>query len=142
MRQGKELTKTVKLGRLEDSEKAKKASLETGKGEQKNQMIETPVQKALGMEFSGLNESTRLKFAIKESVMSGVVVTNVDPDSAAADKHIQPGEVVIEINQEPVKDPADISTKLKSLKDDGKKLALLLIANPQGEVRFVALALQ
>ncbi|MGO9008444.1 MAG: Do family serine endopeptidase [Beijerinckiaceae bacterium] len=142
VRQGKELTKTVKLGRLEDSEKAKKASLETGKGEQKNQMIETPVQKALGMEFSGLNESTRLKFAIKESVMSGVVVTNVDPDSAAADKHIQPGEVVIEINQEPVKDPADISTKLKSLKDDGKKLALLLIANPQGEVRFVALALQ
>jgi len=140
VRQGKELTKTVKLGRLEDSEK--KVALDTSKSEQQKPAIETPVQKALGMEFSSLNDSTRLKFAIKDSITTGVVITSVDPDSAAADKHIQPGEIVVEINQDPVKDPADVGKKLKSLKDDGKKLALLLISNPQGEVRFVAINLQ
>jgi serine protease Do len=140
VRQGKELTKTVKLGRLEDSEK--KASLETSKNDPEKQSSETTVQKALGMEFSSLSDSTRLKFAIKDSVTSGVVVTNVEPDSAAADKHIQPGEVLVEINQDPVKDPGDINKKLKSLKDEGKKLALLLVANAQGEVRFVAINLQ
>jgi serine protease Do len=139
VRQGKEVTKSVKLGRLEDSEK--KASLETGKNDSQKPLTETPVQKALGMEFSSLSDTTRLKFAIKDSITSGVVVTNVDPDSAAADKHIQPGEILVEINQEPVKDPADINKKLKSLKDEGKKLALLLVANPQGEVRFVAINL-
>jgi serine protease Do len=142
VRQGKEVTLTIKLGRLEDSEKEKLASLETSKGEPQKQIIEPPVQKALGMEFSSLNESTRLKFAIKDNVKSGVVVTNVEPDSAAADKHIQPGEIIVEINQEPVKDPAEVGAKLKGLKDGGKKLALFLVANPQGEVRFVAVALQ
>jgi len=131
---------TVKLGRLEDSEK--KVALEAGKNEPEKPLIETPVQKAFGMEFSGLNETTRLKFAIKESITAGVVITGVDPDSAAAEKHIQPGEIVVEINQDPVKEPADVGKKLKSLKDDGKKLALLLISNPQGEVRFVAISLQ
>ena len=140
VRQGKEVTKSVKLGRLEDSEK--KVALAASKSETEKPATETPVQKALGMEFSSLDDATRLKFAIKDSITAGVVISNVDPDSAAADKHIQPGEIVVEINQEPVKNPADIGTKLKSLKDQGKKLALLLISNPQGEVRFVAINLQ
>jgi serine protease Do len=140
VRQGKETNLKVKLGRLEDSEK--KVALETNKSEPEKPLIETPVQKAFGMEFSTLNETTRLKFAIKESITAGVVITGVDPESAAAEKHIQPGEIVVEINQDPVKEPADVGKKLKSLKDDGKKLALLLISNPQGEVRFVAIALQ
>jgi serine protease Do len=140
IRQGKEVTSHVKLGRLEDSEK--KVAAEPEKSEPQKPLVETPVQKALGMEFSSLSDATRLKFSIKESITSGVVVTGVEPDSAAADKHIQPGEIVVEIDQDPVKDPADIGKKLKSLKENGKKLALLLISNPQGEVRFVAISLQ
>jgi serine protease Do len=99
------------------------------------------VQKAIGMTFTDLNETSRLKFSIKREIASGVVVSDVDPDSPAAEKHIQPGEVIEEINQDPVKNPADIAKKLQSLKNDGKKLALLLVASPQGEVRFVAVAL-
>jgi serine protease Do len=83
----------------------------------------------------------RQKFAIKSNVAGGVVITGVDPDSAAADKHVQAGDVVMEINQEPVKEPADIAKKLQVLKGAGKKSALLLVANGQGEVRFVALGL-
>ena len=63
------------------------------------------------------------------------------PDSGAAEKHVQPGDVLMEINQEPVKEPADIARKLQALKSGGKKSALLLVANGQGEVRFVALGL-
>ncbi len=139
VRQGKELTKTVKLGRLEDSEK--KAEVQSAAATLDKSLPPTPVQKALGMAFADLNDTSRLKFSIKGSIASGVVVTDVDPDSPAADKHIQPGEVIEEINQDPVKSPADIAKKLQALKNDGKKLALLLIANPQGEVRFVAVAL-
>jgi len=137
-RQGKELTKTVKLGRLEDSEK--KVAVQSAAAPDKSAMP-TPVQKAIGMTFTDLNETSRLKFSIKQEITSGVVVSDVDPDSPAAEKHIQPGEVIEEINQDPVKNPADIAKKLQSLKNDGKKLALLLVASPQGEVRFVAVAL-
>ena len=69
------------------------------------------------------------------------MITDVDPDSSAAEKHIAAGDVIVEINQEPVKDPADISKKIDALKSGGKKSALFLVANGQGEVRFVALGL-
>ena len=59
----------------------------------------------------------------------------------AVDKHVQAGDVVMEINQEPVKEPTDIAKKLRALESSGKKSALLLLGNGQGEVRFVALAL-
>jgi serine protease Do len=136
MRQGRELTKSVKLGRLEDSDKQN--DVKTASAAPDEDVQPTPVEKALGMAFVELNDKSRLKFSIKGSVVSGIVVTDVDPDSAAADKHIQPGEVIEEVNQDPVKSPADFTKKLQALKDEGKKLALLLVANPQGEVRFVA----
>jgi len=139
MRKGKEVSKTVKLGRLEDNEKL--ASLETKEAGPVKPAPQTPVEKAFGMEFTSLSTATRQKFSIGESVASGVVVTGVDPDSPAAEKNIQAGEVILEINQIPVKDPADVSNKIKGLKDSGKKSALFLVANPQGEVRFVALAM-
>ena len=62
------------------------------------------------------------------------------PDSGAAEKHILPGEIIMEVNQEPVKDPADVVGKIDALKKDGKKSALLLVASAQGEMRFVALS--
>jgi len=69
------------------------------------------------------------------------VVTDVNPDSNAAEKHVQPGDVIIEINQEQVKEPTDIAKKIEALKNGGKKSALLLVANGQGDVRFVAVSL-
>jgi serine protease Do len=139
IRQGKQISKTIKLGRLEDNEK--QASLGAKHGDAGKLAIPGPVEKALGMEFSSLTDDLRQKFAIKNSVTGGVVVTGVDPDSAAADKHVQAGDVVMEINQEPVKEPSDIAKKIQVLKSGGKKSALLLVANGQGEVRFVALGL-
>ena len=139
LRQGKEIVKTIKLGRLEDNEK--KVALTVKRGEAGKTQTAGPVEKALGMEFSSLTDDVRQKFSIKPSIASGVVITGVDPASAAAEKHIQPGEVIMEINQEPIKEPSDVSKKMQTLKTGGKKSALLLIANGQGEVRFVALAL-
>jgi serine protease Do len=139
MRKGQQLTKSVKLGRLEDSEKL--ASLEVSGGEPDKAEPEVTVEKAFGMEFSSLNDASRLKFSIKDSITTGVVVVGVDSDSPAAEKNIEPGEVILEINQEPMSDPADVAKKMQALKDAGKKLALLLIANAQGEERFVALAI-
>ena len=137
MRKGKELTKTVKLGRLEDGE-TKVAMTEMKTPEEPKAPEQTAVQKALGMTFSGLTSEARKKYTIKDSVASGVVISGVDPNSPAASKRLQAGEVLVEINQEPVHEPAAAAEKFKALKSDGKKSALLLVANAQGEVRFVA----
>ncbi len=139
LRQGKPVTKTIKLGRLEDNEKQAASGGKRGEPGMKGNL--GPVEKALGMEFSSLTDDLRQKYSIKSNVASGVVITNVDPDSNAAEKRVQPGDVLVEINQEPIKDPSDIAKKIEALKSGGKKSALLLVANGQGEVRFVALGL-
>jgi S1-C subfamily serine protease len=77
------------------------------------------------MELSSLSDDTRQKFAINDRVAAGVVVTGVDQDFEAAAKHIQAGDVILEINQEPVKEPADIAKKIPALKSGAKKSALL-----------------
>jgi serine protease Do len=137
LRQGKELSKSVKLGRLEDGEKLASLNLKSESPAKLNSQNE--VQKALGMEFLGLSAELRQKYSIKPSVTNGVVISNIDPQSPAFEKHLHPGEVIVEINQEAVKDPADVAKRLADIKSSGKKSALLLIANEQGEVRFVAL---
>ncbi|MGD0635287.1 MAG: Do family serine endopeptidase [Beijerinckiaceae bacterium] len=136
MRHGHEVTTSVRLGLLENTEKH--AALEPEKAEAPAAPVEPPAQMALGMTFSGLTSAARQKYAIANSVASGVVITGVAPSSAAASKKLQPGEVVVEINQEPVKQPEDAAQKIDALKAEGKTSALLLIANAQGEVRFVA----
>ncbi len=137
VRKGKQLLKTVKLGLLEDGEKH--PVLEKKSRNDATPSSPPPVAlTALGMTFRDLSRETRRQFTINDSVAAGVVISSVDPASPAADKRLRPGDVVVEINQEPVKQPSDASDKLQGLKGKGKTSALLLVANAQGEVRFVA----
>ncbi len=140
IRQGKQIVKTIKLGRLEDNEKKVAALDKDGTADQS--LADRPVPRVLGMALSRLTDDARQKFSIKGTVASGVVVTAVDPASAAAEKRIRPGEVILEVDQEPVADPADVSKRMQALSGSGRKSALFLVANGQGEVRFVALALR
>ena len=93
------------------------------------------------MAFSSLDDGARQKYAIKPSVAAGVVVTNVDPNSAAAEKQILPGEIIMEVNQEPVKDPADVVGKIDALKKDGKKSRCCSSPTRRAKMRFVAINL-
>ncbi|WP_420959919.1 DegQ family serine endoprotease [Brucella sp. IR073] len=68
----------------------------------------------------------------------GVVVTDVDPDSDAADKGISSGDVIVSVNNKPVKDVSDINAAIKEAKKAGRKAILLqIVTNDQS--RFVAL---
>jgi len=66
----------------------------------------------------------------------------VDGSSDAAEKRLSPGEVIVEVAQEAVSSAADVKKRVEQLKKDGKKSVLLLVANAEGELRFVALGVQ
>jgi serine protease Do len=137
MRKGEELTKTVTLGRLEDGEKQMaKTDAETVPEEPK----ESTSAKALGMALAAVSDETRKTFKLKDSI-KGVVVSAVEPNSAAAEKGLRAGDVIEEVSQQAVEKPADVSKQIDALKKQGKKSALLLVTNGAGEVRFVALGL-
>jgi serine protease Do len=137
IRKGEEITKTVKLGRLEDGEKV--AAVATGDDEAA--VEKKAISKAFGMELSGLSDETRKTFKIKEGI-KGVVISTVEPNSPAAEKGLQPGDVIEEVNQQAVNAPGEVSKAIDALKKAGKKSALMLVANGTGDVRFVALAIE
>ena len=137
IRKGSEETRKVTLGRLEDSDKTQQASAKT-----KDEATEKPVtQKALGLDLATLSKDLRTKYKIKESV-KGVIITGVDGTSDAAEKRLSAGDVIVEVAQEAVSNAADIKKRVDQLKKDGKKSILLLVANGEGELRFVALSVQ
>ncbi|WP_051231784.1 DegQ family serine endoprotease [Kaistia adipata] len=136
IRKGKEMTLKVKVGRLtEAAEKAEdKASQEP---------VEPPkpvVTELLGLTLSELTPELRGQFSIAPEV-KGVVITQIAAGSAAAEKGITVGEVVVEVSQEPVALPEDVTKRVEALKKDGRRSALFLIANKAGELRFVPLKL-
>jgi serine protease Do len=137
IRKGAEETKKVMLGRLEDGEKAVQAAAKT-----QAEPVEKPVtQKALGLDLASLSKDLRTRYKIKDSV-KGVVITSVDGTSDAAEKRLSAGEVIVEVAQEAVSNAADVKKRVDQLKKDGKKSVLLLVANADGELRFVALSMQ
>jgi len=136
VRKGKEEKKTVKIGRLEDGEK--QAALTPKKDAPEEKSV---VQKSLGLQLSNLTDTLRTRYKIKDTV-KGVVITGVDANSAAADKRLSAGDVIVEVAQEAVATPDDLQKKIDALKKQGRKSALFLVANAEGELRFIALALQ
>src|SRR5467141_2671855 len=137
IRKGKEEKKTVKLGRLEDGEK--QAALTPNKDAAPAE--KTVVQKTLGLNLANMTDDLRKRYKIKDSV-KGVVITGVEAQSPAADKRLNAGDVVVEVSQEAVSDTDALQKRVDQLKKEGRKSALLLVANADGELRFVALSLQ
>jgi serine protease Do len=138
VRKGVEQTVKVTLGRLEDGEKLAESAEgkpDAGAPEQEEDVSTASV---LGMTIAELNEEARKKFEISADV-SGVVVTEVGANSAAAERGIQPGEVITEIAQESVSSPKDVMDRIAALKEQGRKNALLMLASKTGELRFVTI---
>jgi serine protease Do len=134
--QGKEETRKVTLGRLEDNEK--QASL-TPKDTPPD--AKPALKKTLGLDVAGLTDSLRKKHKIDEKV-KGVVITAVDPSSAAAEKRLLPGMVIAEIDQHPVMSPAEFQSRIDALQKEGKKSAMLTVLSPTGDSTIVVLGLR
>jgi serine protease Do len=94
-------------------------------------------ESALGMQLAPLTDDLRQQLSLGPDA-HGAVVTNVSPDSPAAND-IQPGDVIQSVNRQPVNTPAEAVTKLKDATKSGKKNVLILL-NRQGSNEYVGLA--
>jgi serine protease Do len=93
----------------------------------------------LGLSLSPLDNDARAEFKLPGGVQ-GVVVTDVIPDSLAAEKNFQAGDVIVSVQDQPVRTPADFQRRVNADAKAGKKVEILLI-NRAGALTFVALRL-
>ena len=99
------------------------------------------MSKAFGMELSGLSDEARKTFKIKDGV-KGVVVASVEPNSPAAEKGLQPGDVIEEVNQQAVSAAGRSQQGDRRAEKSGQEIGAAARRQRNGDVRFVALAIE
>ena len=132
-RKRKEETVEVKVGLLDESD-AQQASASDKSGAP----AEPPTAvKALGLSLSTITPDLRTKFSLADDA-AGVVVVEVQTNSPAAEKALKAGDVIVEVAQEEVKNPAQVVDKVEEAKKAGRKSVLMLI-DRQGELGWKAI---
>jgi serine protease Do len=106
-------------------------------GPEKNSSAMASTGEAMGLGLTSVTPEVRHNYNLDDHV-NGVLVTRVDPDSDAADKGIQPGDVVISIGNRPVHTPQDVKAQIQGAQASGRKSVLVLVDGNSGQ-RFVAL---
>jgi serine protease Do len=69
---------------------------------------------------------------------TGVVVTDIDPNSAAASRGVKEGDVILEVAGKSVANPGDISEAVKAAHADNKSSVLMKVRSAEG-ARYVAI---
>jgi serine protease Do len=132
IRYGKPHDVTLKLGKFPSSKKL--AALE-----------DDEAQPEPGMQLDGLGLSLAPAMKIPGAGDDGVVITDVSPDSDAADKGLKAGDVILQVAGETVSSPRDVAEGVKKAMDRAKekdKVNVLLQVKTGDQTRFVALSLK
>ncbi|HZP10701.1 DegQ family serine endoprotease [Methyloceanibacter sp.] len=135
LRKNETIALNVTVGQLPASEEAADDATQDESGTQEDEAPEK--EELLGLSIAPLTEDLRSQYGIGRSV-EGVIITDVKPDSPAAQKDVKPGDVIVEVTQEKVKLPRDVMARLEAVKKSGRRTVLLLLSDAKGELRFVA----
>jgi serine protease Do len=133
VRYGEKREVTMKLGTFPNGKKL--ASLEDDKPDTSGQqMKDLGLSLAPAAKFPGAGDE-------------GVVITEVDPSSDAADKGLKPGDVILQVAGVTVSDPADVAEGVKKAMANAKTASekdtvkVLMQVKSGDQTRFVALSL-
>ncbi|MBX3521849.1 MAG: Do family serine endopeptidase [Xanthobacteraceae bacterium] len=138
IRKGKEQTLKIHVEKLVEPDKIPKR--QTNAQPQPQPKQNAALARTLGLDVNALNDELRRRYKFSGN-RKGLVITSVDPESNAAEQNIEAGLLLAEVSGEPVGTALELRNRVEVLKKAGKKSALLLIVNPDGEQRFVAVAI-
>jgi serine protease Do len=133
-RRGAIETVSIDIGRLDEGETAAAAEPD-GDDSAPN----ADAASIFGLTLEPLTAQRRADLDLPDD-LDGVVITGVETDSDAARKQMRPGDVIVEVGQEPVTTPGQVIDRVEEARQSGRKSVLFLLHN-EGELRFVALSL-
>ena len=127
-RDGAEKTVEVKIAEMKE-EVASAAQEESGSA-----ASDTVDQ--LGATLAPVNDLTRQQFGLSEDA-KGVVIADLEQDSALAEQGVRPGDVIERVNDRKIANPGDVAKALQEAQADKRSVAVMLIES-DGNDRFVA----
>ena len=129
-RNNAEQTIEVKVGQMPKEDQVVAAA------EPSSEAAETP---KLGVMLAELTPDARQSLNLPDGA-EGVVVTDVQPGSPAAEKGLQPGDVIVEADRKQVTEPKMVADAVRAATERGEE-AILLLVKREGQDRFVAVPL-
>jgi serine protease Do len=119
LRKGQKKNFEVKISELKDEKEAP---------------VVTEAKPRLGMTVEDLTPELAKNFGLSEA--KGVVVVQVEDGSSSAEAGLRAGDVILEIDQSPVKDVKDFGRKIESYKAED---TVLILAKRRGATVFLTL---
>jgi serine protease Do len=92
----------------------------------------------LGLKVAPVSQDLKDKFQLGAD-QKGVVITDVAPNTPAAERGLKPGDVIMEVQQAEVAAPADIQKQVDAARKADRKNVLMLIQR-EGGVQYVPLS--
>ena len=127
------ITKTVVLGRLEDTAEFKPKKIPTKSKEQ--------TLKILGIDIRNINDDDA-KNRSKLIDKSGVIIKKIDPNGAMSLLAVRPGDAIVALQNTPIKNARDFEKKLKKLISSGSKSILLTVVDLQNSTRYIGVKIK
>jgi serine protease Do len=93
----------------------------------------------LGLKVAPVSQDLKDKFQLQDG-QKGVVITDVSPDTPAAERGLKPGDVIMEVQQGEVASPDDVQKQVDAARKSDRKFVLMLIQR-EGGVQYVPLSL-
>jgi serine protease Do len=93
----------------------------------------------LGLKVAPVSQDLKDKFQLQDG-QKGVVITDVSPNTPAAERGLKPGDVIMEVQQGEVASPDDVQKQVESARKADRKFVLMLIQR-EGGVQYVPLSL-
>lgn len=130
MRDGKEETLSVTLGRRETAEGNADGGEPGSSGTAKEGEV-------LGLTLAPLTPPLAAELGVDQD-QKGLVIQQVDPQSEASEKGLAAGDIITEAGQKPIESLADLEASVEEAREAGRKSVLVLIRRG-GEPMFMAL---
>lgn len=105
--------------------------------EDANPNPESKVEQLEGVGVSDLDNRTRQQLRIPPQIQ-GALVTEVDPDSKAAEAGLREGDVILEINRQPVTNADEAVRLSERAKGDRVLLRIYTVQNGQGATDYLS----
>ena len=127
------ITKTVVLGRLEDTAEFKQQKIPTKSQDQ--------TLSSLGIDIRNINDDDA-KNRSKLRNKSGVIIKKIDPNGAMSLLAVRPGDAIVALQNTPIKNARDFEKKLKKQINSGSKSVLLTIVDLQNSTRYIGVKIK
>ncbi len=94
-----------------------------------------------GMTLAELDGNGRALYQIDGDV-EGVLITEVEEGSAAANEGLMPGMVIAEVGQDAVTTPQEVRSRIVELISEGRRSVSIMVAEPDGTLVIKSLVLE